>query len=68
MAHVVRHRQHDHWGETHGTYDTEYSLCGIKLNKQFIVLGTTMTHVITCKKCKKSRKVYLQNVTGDKYE
>jgi hypothetical protein len=65
MAHVIRHRRLDHWGSTHGTYDTEHTLCGIKLNKQFIVLGTTMTHNITCEECKKKREEYLQNVTGN---
>lgn len=65
MAHVVQGIHDDTYGETHGTYDTEYSLCGIKLDRQFIVLGTTMTHNITCKECKRSREVYLQNVTGD---
>lgn len=62
MAHVVRYRQYEHWGESHGTYDTEHTLCGIKLDRQFIVLGTTMTHDITCEECKKRREAYLQNV------
>ena len=51
MAHVVQHSRDDSWGTTHGTYDTDTTLCGEVLNHDWTLIGTTMTHNITCKEC-----------------
>ena len=58
MAHVVQHVNEESYGETHCTFDTEKTLCGIKLDERWRVIGDTMTYNVSCKGCKKQREIY----------
>ena len=58
MAHVVQNTNLGSSGETHCTFDTEKTLCGIKLNEKWRVVGDTMTYKVSCKECKKQRAIY----------